>query len=122
MYYWRNEENKIWFEDYVERETAVARMPVEDAETAIKQQPEDMRQADTGELITGEPEITFQVIVIAVGDSLSDLAYSDNQQDGDDEDAEHTELSKLSKDEVPGGVLGAISKTVQQHIEGFWQK
>ena len=37
-----NEENQKWIMDYVDRETPVARQSVEDAETAIKQEQEDM--------------------------------------------------------------------------------
>ena len=40
-----NEEKEKWIEDYVERETAVARMQVEDAETASKQAQEEMSNA-----------------------------------------------------------------------------
>jgi len=38
-----NEEKETWIEDYVERETAVARKRVEDAETAVEQKQDDMR-------------------------------------------------------------------------------
>jgi len=35
-------------EDYVERETAVARERVQDAQTAIQQEQEDMKSAESG--------------------------------------------------------------------------
>jgi len=38
-----NDEKEKWIEDYVDRETAVARQRVEDAETAIKVEQEDVR-------------------------------------------------------------------------------
>ena len=41
-----NEEKEKSIQDYVERETAVARMQVEDPETAIEQKQDDMRIAE----------------------------------------------------------------------------
>ena len=40
----------------------------------------------------------------AIGDSLSDLVSSNDEQDGEDEedDEEDTELGKLSDDDEPG--------------------
>jgi len=61
----------------MERETAVARKRVEDAETAIEQEQEDMRSAESGGLISREPGQTFEEMLDAIGDSLSDLASSD---------------------------------------------
>jgi len=59
----------------------------------------------------------------AIGDSLSDLACSDNEEDGEDEDIEDdTELGELSEDDEPGWVMGTISKSVQLHMESFRQK
>jgi hypothetical protein len=50
----------------------------------------------------------------AIGDSLSDLASSDNQEDREnDEDTEH---GTLSEDDEPDWAMGTISKTVQQHM------
>jgi len=50
-----NEEKEQWIEDYVERETAVARKRVEDAETAIKQRQEDMSNVEKVGSTTREP-------------------------------------------------------------------
>jgi len=61
-------------------------------------------------------------MLVAIGDSLSDLASSDDGEDGDDEDEEETELGKLSEDDEPAWVMGSISKTVQQRMERFQQK
>jgi len=57
----------------------------------------------------------------AIGDSLSDLASSNDGDDGEDED-EETELGKLSEGDEPCWVMGKISKTVQQRMESFRQK
>jgi hypothetical protein len=50
----------------VERETAVARKRVEDAETAVKQQQEDIRSAESGGLTAREPGQTFEEMLDAV--------------------------------------------------------
>ena len=66
-------------------------------------------------------------MLIAIGDSLSDPAKSDDDKDGDDEDRddeddEDTEPGRLSKDDEPWWVMGTISKTIQQRMESFRQK
>jgi len=118
-----NEEKDQWIEDYVERETAVARKRVEDAETAIKQREEDMSNVEMAGLSTREPEKTFQEMLNATGDSLSDLASSDHEEDVEDEEEDDdTEQGKLSEDHEAGWVMGTISKYVQRRLERFWQK
>jgi hypothetical protein len=118
MHFLSNEEKEKWIEDFVERETAVARKRVEDAETAMMQELKDMTTA------SGKPEMTFEEMLNAIGDSLSKLANSDNKQDGEDEedDEEDTEIGKLSDDDEPGWVMGTISKTVQHRMESFRPK
>jgi len=119
-----NEEREKWIEAYVERQTAVARKRVQDAETAIMQELKDMTSAESMGATTRKPETTFEEIMNAIRDSLSNLASSDNGQDGEDkgDDEEDTEVSKLSDDDEPGWVMGTISKTVQHRIERFRQK
>jgi len=118
-----NEEKEQWIEDYVERETAVARKRVEDAETAIKQRQEDMSNVEKAGLTTREPEKTFEEMLNAIGDGLSDLARSDDEEDAEDEEVDDdTEQGKLSEDDEVGWVMGTISKSVQRHMERFWQK
>jgi hypothetical protein len=46
IHFFSNEEKVKWIKDYVERETAGARKRVEDAEAAIKQEQDDMTQAE----------------------------------------------------------------------------
>jgi len=79
----------------------VARKRVQDAETAIMQ---DMTTAETKCATTGRPETTFEEMLNAIGDSLSTLASSDDEQDGEhkEDDEEDTELGKLSDDDEPG--------------------
>jgi len=111
-----NEEKEKWIEEYVERETAGARKQVEDAEAAVQQEQDDMTHAEFAGLMSREPEQTFEEMLVAIGDSLSDLASSDDGEDGEDKDDEETVQGKLSDDDEPGWVMGTITKTVQQCI------
>jgi len=60
--------------------------------------------------------------MVAIGDSLSDLASSDDGEDGEDEEDEQTAEGRLSEDDKPGWVMGTITKMVQQRMERFRQK
>jgi len=119
-----NEEKEKWIVDYVERETAVARKRVEDAETATKQAEEDMRNPEKVGSSTTKPETTFEEMLNTIGDSLSDFATSDNGEDGvdEDDDVEESELGRLSEDDEPGWVMGTISKTVLHRMKRIQQK
>jgi hypothetical protein len=116
-----NEEKENWIEDYVERETAGATNRVEDGEEAVQQAQEDMNHAETAGLTSRVPKETFQEMLVAIGDSLSDLASSDNGEDGQDED-EEIEQGNLCEDDEPGWVMGTITKMVQQRMKRFRQK
>jgi len=116
-----NEEQEQWIEDDVNRETAVARKRVEDAETAIKQEHDDMSNADHRGLTSREPEKMFEEMIIAMGDSVIDLASPDGEEDGEDADDEDTELAKLREADEPGWVLGTISSMVPLHTVRYWQ-
>jgi hypothetical protein len=70
-----------------------------------------------GELTNREPVMTFEVMMVALGDSLSDLPWSHNGEDGEDEDDEETENGKLSEDDQLGWVMSTITKRVQQRME-----
>jgi len=118
----RNEEKEKWIEDYVDRETAWARKRVEDAEPAVQQEQDDMTQAEIAGLTSRKPEKTFEEMLVAIGDSLSDLASSDDGEDGKEEDDEETAQGNLREDDEPGWVMGTITRTVQQRMERFRQK
>jgi len=61
-----------------------------------------MRHVENAQLTTTKPETSFEEMLNAIGDSLSNLASSNNEEDGEDEDDEEdTELSKLSEDDEP---------------------
>jgi Uri superfamily endonuclease len=118
-----NEEKAKWGKDFVERKTAVARMRVEDAETVMMQELNDMTTAENVGATNEKPETTVQEMLNHVGDNLSDLGSSDGEQDGEDkeDDEEDTELGKLGDDDEPGWVRGTLSKTVQLRRDCFWQ-
>jgi hypothetical protein len=82
MHFLSNEENETWIEDNVERETTGARKRVEDAEAEVEQEQDDMRHAEIAGLTSREPEKTFEKMLIAVGDTLSDLGSSEDGEDG----------------------------------------
>jgi len=75
-----------------------------------------MRNADKAALTTRKLKKKFKEMLNSMGDSLSDLAISSNEEDGEDEnnDLEDTERGKLSKVDDPGWVMGTISKSVKQ--------
>jgi len=87
------------------------------------QDQKQMRNVQKARSTTTKPETTFQEMLNAIGDSLSDLASSEDEEDGDDEDddEEDTELGKLSEDDEPGCVIGTMSKTGQLHMQSLWQ-
>jgi len=97
----------------------VARKQGQDAETAIMQEQEHMRNVEKAQSTTTKPETTFDQFLNAIGDSLSDLASSQDEEDGEDkdDDEEDTELGKLSEDDERGWVMGTISKMVQHRME-----
>jgi len=85
------EESEKWIEDYIMRKTGGGRKRVEDAEAAIRQEQEDKEAAENAGLLTGEPGKMFHEMMIAIEDTLSDVACSDNGEDGEDKDCEDTE-------------------------------
>ena len=97
-------------------------MGVEDADPAIRQKQEDSEAAENTGLMIREPEKTCYQMLIAIGDSLSNIASSDDGEDGEYEDDEQTEQRQLSEDDKPGWVMDTFTKTVQQRRERLWQK
>jgi len=118
------EDKEQWIKDYVDWETAVATKRVQDAETAIMQEQWHVRNVEKAWSTTTEPEKTFEGMLNAIGDGLSDLASSNDahHEADEDDDEEDTELGKPSEDDEPGWVMGTISKIVQHCMESCWQK
>jgi hypothetical protein len=87
----RTEENEKWIDNDVQRGTAGARNRVEHAEAAVQQEQDDITHAEIVGLTSRKPEKTIEEILVAIGDSLSDLASSDNGENGEHQDDEETE-------------------------------
>jgi hypothetical protein len=85
---------------------------------------QDMMTTANGGATTGKPETKFEEILNSIGDSLNDLASSDDEQDEEvvKDDEEDAELGKISDDDEPGWVMGTITKTVHHRMEGFQHK
>jgi hypothetical protein len=116
------EEKEKLIEEYVERETAGARKRVEDTEAAVQQEQDDIMHVEIAGLTSRESEKTFEEMLVAIGESLSDLTSSSNGKDGENEDDEKTEKGKLSEDDEPGWVMLINTRTVQQHMKRFRQE
>jgi len=78
-----------------------------------------MIHAEIAGVINREPENTVEEMMVAVGDSLSDLASSEDGEDGEVKDDEDTEQGKLSEDDEPGWVMGTNTNMVQQRMVWF---
>jgi hypothetical protein len=122
MHFVSDEEKEKRIEDYLERETAGARKPVEDADGGVQQEQDDVTHAEIAGLPSRESEKTFEEMRVAIGDSLSDLASSYDGEDGEEDDDEETELGNLSEDDEPGWVMDTITKEVEQRFERFHDK
>jgi hypothetical protein len=121
-HFFSNEEQEKRIEHYEERETAGAIKRVEDAEAAVQQAQDKMPHGEIAGLTSREPEKTFEEMLVAIRDSLSDLASSDDGEEGEEEDDEESEQRNLSEDDEPGWVMGTFTKTVQHRMESFRQK
>jgi hypothetical protein len=95
---------------------------VEDTVAAVQQEQDDMTHAEIAGLMSREPEMTFEKMLVAIRDSLSDLASSEDVKDREDEVDEETAQGNLSDDDEPGWVMRTITKTVQRRMEMFRQK
>jgi len=65
------------------------------------------------------PQMKFQEMMVTIGNSLSDLACSNNGEDGEDEDDEEIEQVQLSEDDEPSWVIGPITTTYGSAGIGF---
>ena len=86
---------------------------------AVLQEQGQQRKDDNPGLATRDLKKTSQKMMVAVGDGLSDLASSENGEEGEHKDDEKTEQGQLSKDDEPGWVMGTTRNTVQQRMERF---
>ena len=80
-----NEEIDKWIADYAERERASSRRRVADAEAAVPLEQAETLKAENARFTNREHKKTFQELVVAIRDSLRDLANSKDGEDGDDD-------------------------------------
>jgi hypothetical protein len=78
--------------------------------------------AENPGLTATEHKVTFQEMMVAFRDSLSNLTRSDNGKDGEDTYNDVTESGKLSEYDDPGWVMDTLSITVQQLLVRFCKK
>jgi hypothetical protein len=104
------------------RESSGVRKRVEHAEAAIRQQQEDTLGAENTGGTTTEPKTKFHEIIVAIGQSLSNIASFDNRENWEDEDDEETQQGQQSETDDPGWVMSTITKTVKQQMEKLRQK
>jgi hypothetical protein len=104
----------------LESQTSGARTQCEDAETSIKQEQVGISNAGSSGLTYWELGQRFEEMLDTIGDSLSDFASSDDEEDG--EAAEDTVQGMQNADDEHSWVMGAISKLLQQRMDAFRQK
>lgn len=92
----------------------------QDADTAIKQEQDDIGSTESRVLTGREPAQKFEEMLDAIRVSLSDLISSDTKVDGEDD--EDTEQGKLSEHDEPNWVMQTIPKMVNQRMQRLWQK
>jgi len=70
----------------------------------MKQEHNDMRNAEKVGLTTTKPNTTFKEMWNAIGDSPSYIVSSDKAEHGEDEDDhdDNSELGKLNENDKPG--------------------
>jgi len=100
------------------------RQRVQDAEAGIMQALKDLTTTESTGATTRNSNTLLEEMLNAISDILTDLASSNNEQAGKDEeqDVEVSELGNLNDDDEPGWVMGTFSITVQHPIESVWQK
>jgi hypothetical protein len=84
----------------------------------LLQEQEDMRHGEKGRLTPGQPNKSFEEMMNAVRDRPSDVASSNNVEDGEDDavDEQDTVQGAQSECDKPGRAMCTVSKTVQQHM------
>jgi hypothetical protein len=121
MHFLSNKQAEQWIENYVERQTAGARIQVEDAAAEVQQAQEHMNHAQNAGFGTRVPEMHYEGMQFVISDCLSHLACSDNGEDGEDDD-EDIEQGKIGEGDKPGCVIGKMSKLDSSTCRGFGRR
>lgn len=117
MHFSRSDDKWKWIELYVDRETDGARQCIEAAEPAIVLKQEVTETAVNSGLTTRVAEEMFHKMMVAIGDSLCDIADSEDGEDAEHASDELTEPGMLSEADEPIWVMGTISLMVQHRME-----
>jgi hypothetical protein len=105
----------------VEKEMAVARHRVAEAEMAVERKRERAEDMELRRLAAGRTKMSFQEIMEAIGDNVEDAMTSDEDDDDkevdDEDDKDNTKLSDDDEDEHQcNWVVGTINQSVQEHL------
>jgi hypothetical protein len=108
------DQREKWIENYVERETQVARQRVEAADAAVN---EDMeREYVPGAMPSASTKKrTFEELLALVGDDLDNVVPSDDDDDDDEEEPDEDEDEKEWADD-DDFVPGQMDKTTMAEI------
>lgn len=87
----------------------------------VQQERDGQRKGEYSGLANRESEKTFQEMIVAIGDSLSDIVRSDHAEDGEEEDDVQAEQGQMSQDDKPCRVMVTSSNTVLPQRERFWR-
>lgn len=83
------------------------------------QEQNDIKKAEKVGQTTRNPENSFQEMLNAIGDSFSNIASAENEENGQQKEyvEEDRQLGKLSENDEPGWVMCTITKTLWQRME-----
>ena len=119
------QEREKWIEDYVERETAVARRRVEEADAAWELEKERLAaEALDGASTASKSKTTFAEMLKGIDDSIDDIATSDeDDEDDEDEDEEEDDIEgEIKADgtmDISDGPAGVVEERAQKRIDTF---
>ena len=103
----------------MESEIAAARQRVAEVKAAVEREKDSVLRR----VATDTTKITFEEMLEAIGDSINNIATSDEEDDKDkEEDGEDNVNSELSDDNKPNWIVGTINKLVQKLLDTFWTK
>jgi len=112
-----NGDSEKWIEDYGERDTPVAGTNVQETEREIWEDLTDMMTAEHVGTTARKNSTRFKAIMNSIGNSMSGLKSSDNEQYREDkeDDNKDPERGKPNDHDTPGLEICSISKIGLHH-------
>jgi hypothetical protein len=107
------DQREKWIENYVERETQVARQRVEAADAAVN---EDMENEYGAPPAVRTKKRTFEELLALVGDDLDNVVPSDDDDDDDDEEEPDEDEDEKEWADDDDFVPGQMDKTTMAEI------